>query len=172
MGIDPDGVMTPVLHLAALGHVAVGEERRVRGLIGLNTHRIARQYVRPVEEIGDGAEALCLALRAEAAAGHVEPFEMRVVRWADAGDDVEIEGGGRGVDGQLAGLDEILICRQRRAIDGDALQFEPFALQHQRRRFSAHTAHMAARRHDRRFGIKREDERNLVDQIGRGRVLA
>ncbi len=52
---------------------------------------IARHHVGPVDEIGDAAEALGLALRAEIAAGLVETAQARVVLRLDAGLDVERE---------------------------------------------------------------------------------
>ena len=46
--------------------------------VGLDTHREARKHIRAVRPEGDLAEALGLALGAEAPAGHVEPVERLV----------------------------------------------------------------------------------------------
>ena len=58
--------------------VAVGKQHREFSLIGLQRDRVAGHHVRAVEEPCDLAEALCFALRAEHAAGLVQPFQRGV----------------------------------------------------------------------------------------------
>ncbi len=131
MRIDPNGEVRAALHVAAFGQIAVGEQRRVGGFIGLDADRVARHDVWAVERIGDCAEPLGFALRAEAAARHVEAFEMRVRRRRNARDDVEAERRGRIVDYEPARLDVVLIGGQILSVDRNTLQLEPFAVENQ-----------------------------------------
>jgi hypothetical protein len=92
-----------------------------------------------------------------------------VRRGIDPRDDVEPKSGRRLVDHQPAGFDAVLARVQRIAVDGDALQIQPLAMQDQRRGRADLAPHMAARRDQRRVGVEREDQRDLVDQVsGRG----
>ncbi len=70
-GIAPQGPVPAIGGVPAVDAVAVGQEARIGGLVGVHPHGEARQHVGPVGEVGDLAEALGLALGAEAAAGHV-----------------------------------------------------------------------------------------------------
>ncbi len=61
----------------ATQEVAVGEQERVRSLVGDDVDRIDGQHIRAVREIGDAAEAFGFALRAVDA--------VRAVRGPSAG---------------------------------------------------------------------------------------
>ena len=67
--IVPDREMPAVPGTSPLrDEIAVGEQHRRFGFVGLDARRVDRHHVRPVEEIGDAAEAFGLALRAVGAA--------------------------------------------------------------------------------------------------------
>jgi hypothetical protein len=70
--VGPFGPVAAIGLVAAGDRVAVGEQHRVGGLVGVQGDHVDRHDVRPVEEPGDTAEALCLALREIAVLGTVE----------------------------------------------------------------------------------------------------
>ena len=76
--VVPDREMPAAGQVAALAQIAVGEQHRRLGLVGLDAGGVDRHHVRPVGEIGDAAEALGLALRAIGAARPVEAEELGV----------------------------------------------------------------------------------------------
>src|SRR5678816_1752297 len=78
-GVVPAGEVAAVVEFALLDQVAVGEQHRVGGLVRPDQHRVLGHYVRPVEEEGDAAKALGLALSEEAAPRGVEPREPGVL---------------------------------------------------------------------------------------------
>ena len=90
--IAPDCVVASGdVGVARAFEIAVGEQNRRLGAIRLQTHAIGREHVRPVEEIGDAAEPLGLALRAIGGAGAKEPHELGVGRRIEARLDLELE---------------------------------------------------------------------------------
>ena len=92
-----------------------------------------RQHVRPVEEIGDAAEALGLALRAVDAARPVKPGELGVGRRIDQRLDLQRERPMRRLrDGEAVRRRDIAVGRQRRAVDLERDQRQPFAVECQR----------------------------------------
>jgi hypothetical protein len=80
VGVVPDRVVPAVFQNAVLDAVAVRQQQRRILHARLDAHRVDRQNVRPVEEIGDAAEALRLALRAIGAGRAVEPHQLLVGR--------------------------------------------------------------------------------------------
>ena len=70
---------------------------------------------------------------------------MRVASGSDAGDDVQPECSRRRIDNQLLVFNTVSVAGQRFAVDGDALQFEPLAIEHQRAGRVALAAYVAAR---------------------------
>ena len=133
--VVPDGVMAAVAEITALGRVAVRQEDRGGGTVGLDADPVGRQHVGAVEEIGDAAEALGLALGAPDAVGAVEPHQLGVLFRHDAGRDVEKEAvAGRGLaDRQPVGRRRIGIGLEHGAIEGKAGQGQLVAVEHQRR---------------------------------------
>ena len=95
--------------------------------------RVARHHVGPVEEVGDAAEALGLALRAVDAVRHVETRQRGIgLRIAD-GLDLETEGLLRHAgDGERARRDHIGVCSERHAIQQDGGQRDVLAVEDQR----------------------------------------
>ena len=84
--VVPDGVM-PVRAFdgAALDQVAVAEKDRRLVAVGLDARGVDAEHVGTVEEIGDAAEALGLALGAVIAARAVEAHELGVRGRVDLG---------------------------------------------------------------------------------------
>jgi hypothetical protein len=99
-----------------LHQVAVGEQVAER-LVGLDPHGEAREHVGPVGPEGDLAEALGLALGAEAAAGHVEAFQRLVVLRIDLDLGLQDEGVRDVRDGQEFFVDGAIGAGQPAAVD-------------------------------------------------------
>ena len=79
---------------AALDGIAVGEQHRGLVAVGLDARGVGGEHVGPVEEVGDAAEALGLALRAIDAAREVEAGQRLVGLRVAVGDGLEREGAG------------------------------------------------------------------------------
>ena len=123
----------PALGLARPGRVAVRQQHRKLRLVGDDRRRIARHYIRPVDEIGDPAKALGLALGAEIAARHIEPGQRGVFVGRNEGFDVEGEGIRHVVDDQPAfGRQPIAVRPQRLAIERHRDQLQLLAVELQR----------------------------------------
>ena len=90
-GIAPERVMPAAVELAGLDRIAIAEQHGRLGDIGLDARRIDAQHIRPIEKIGDAAEALRLALRAIGGAGAIEPGQLRIGGRVDLGLDLEDE---------------------------------------------------------------------------------
>ena len=71
--------MAAVVQLGGLDQVAVGQQHRVPSLVGAEGDRVDRHHVGAVQEVGDAAEALGLALREEAAARGVQARQRGVL---------------------------------------------------------------------------------------------
>ena len=106
------------------------------GLVGAQRDRVDRHHVGPVEEVGDAAKALGLALREEAAARGVEPRQLGVLVGRAGVADLERErrraAGPARVDHEHARLR----CRNETlcAVDQHAREVEILAVQAQRLR--------------------------------------
>ena len=142
-------------------------ERRVR----FDADGEAAEHVRAVREPGDLAEALGLALGAEAAAGHVEAFQGLVVLRIDLDLGLEREGGGHVGDGQKLAVDGALVLGQRAAVDGDRDRLQPLAVELQRLGVIAVAADLQLRLHPRRVRREVEAKMDLVDQVGRRAIV-
>ena len=91
-GVVPHGEVAPVIEIAALHRIAVGQQDRETLLWGLDADAVARHHIGPVEEVGDAAEALGLALRAVDAVRHVETRQRGIGLRIAGGLDLEKEG--------------------------------------------------------------------------------
>ncbi len=132
--IDPFRPMPPVVGLARAGRVAVRQQHRKPRLVGGDRRRVAGHHIRPVEEIGDPAEAFGLALGAEIAARHVEAGELGVALGRNAGLDLEGECVGRLLDDQPALLRQsIAVGAERLAVEPQCNQLQRLAVEMQRR---------------------------------------
>ena len=98
----------------------------------LDAHGEARQHVGAVGPEGDLAEALGLALGAEAAAGHVEAFQRLVGLRIDLDLGLQREGVRRVRDGQELAVDGVLARAEHAAVDGDRDGLQPLAVEPQR----------------------------------------
>ncbi len=81
----------------AVDRIAVGQQNRRLPLVGLESHPVAGKDVRPVEEIGNPAETLRLALRAIDAVAEIKPAQRAVGLGCAAVGDFEFEGLLRGL---------------------------------------------------------------------------
>jgi hypothetical protein len=129
--VVPAREVAAVVELAFLDQVAVREQHRIRRLVGADQHRVLGHHVGPVEEEGDAAEALGLALREEAAARGVEAREAGVLLRRAGVADLERERAlGRVVDDEHA----VLVAERHRFAVGEAArQDDVLAVQAQRR---------------------------------------
>ncbi len=175
-GVFPPGQVTAVVQRRGLDEVAVGQQHRVAGLVGAQRDRVDRHHVGAVEEVGDAAEALGLALREEAAARGVEARQRGVlVRRAGVADLQREVRVGHVVDDQLMAF---LAEGHALAVDQHAQQVELLAMQAQRavrHRGVALQAHLAG---DQRLGrieveaqvdgADPEDRRDVVGAADQG----
>ena len=89
--IVPDGKMAAVVQFALFHQVAVGQQHRIQPLVAPQRHAVSSHDVRPVEEIGDAAEALGLALREETALAHEQALQLGVLFGGAGGENFELE---------------------------------------------------------------------------------
>ncbi len=174
-GIVPDGEMAAAGEVAGFDEIAVGEQHRRVGFVGLDARRVDRQHVRPVEEIGDAAKALGLALGAIGAAGAVEPHQLRIGGRIDQRHDFKTKRPVRRLrDDQAVRRRRVGVCRRGRAIDGQSCEFESVAIEQQRcRRGGLRIGpHVEGRAYSCRRRMKRNVEIDGLDQpIGRAIIL-
>ena len=134
MRVVPDREMPAAGQVAALDQVAVGEQHRRFGFVGLDARRVDRHHVGPVGKIGDAAKTLGFALRAIGAARAIKAGKLGVGRRVDQRFDFEREGPVRRLrDGQAIGRRNIAFGRQRGAVELERHQRQPVAVEHQRR---------------------------------------
>ena len=113
--------MPAARQIAALDQIAVGEQHRSFGVVGLDARGVDRHHVRAVGKVSDAAEAFGLALRAIGAAGAIEPHELRVGgridRWSRSRAGTRRCGGCAIV--RLSGVATYASVGKRRAVDRD-----------------------------------------------------
>jgi len=109
--------------------IAVGEKDRVFPAVRAHRRRIARHHVGPVDEPGDAAEALGLALGDEAVLRRIEAFELRVLLRHDARHRFEGERIRHIVHGECFRRD--VVARGRR-VHAHRDELELVAVEHQR----------------------------------------
>jgi hypothetical protein len=114
-----------------LDQVAVAQQHRVAGLVGAQRDGVDGHHVGPVQEVGDAAEALGLALREEAAAAGVQARQLGVLVGRAGVADLQREALGRRrvVDHQFA---VFVAERHALAVGQHAQQVQAFAVQAQR----------------------------------------
>jgi hypothetical protein len=102
----PNGEVPAGAGGVAVSHgIAIREQHGGRGFIRLDAHGVDREHIGAVDEIGDAAEALRLALRAVGAARTVEAGKGGVRLRVAERDDLEGEGlRGRLGDGERSFL--------------------------------------------------------------------
>jgi hypothetical protein len=93
---------------------------------------VTRHHIGPVEEVGDAAETLGLALGTEIAAGGVQTGQFGVVLWADTRRDAQLETVRDPMDGQAVCVCPIFGTGQSPLVQMQGFQFQPLAVQQQR----------------------------------------
>ena len=121
------------VNVSTLEWIAVGQKHRKAVARRLDTHPEARHHIRPVVVIGDAAEALGLALRAEHAVRHVEPGQFRVGGGITRADDLKRKGRWRNAgDGQGRVGYGVRVGRTWLAVDRDTFEGDLFTIENQR----------------------------------------
>ena len=174
-GVAPDRVVAlAAVEHAALQQVAVRQEDRCLVGVGLDAHRVGGEHVGPVEEIGDAAEALGLALGAVHVVGAVEARERFIGLRVDEGDDLERERASRGLQQGEPGVAELVVLlAERGAAERDRGKLKVFSVEPKRPGPAADVwvgAHREAGAHARARLVEVEVERDRVDEVG-GRTI-
>jgi hypothetical protein len=130
--VFPLGPMAASGQFTAAGRVAVGEQHRAGGAVGLDGDGVARHHIRPVRKEGDAAEALRLALREVVAAGEVEAGELRIRLGRDLYECLQYEGVRHILDPQSAGREgDDAVGGQQRSIQAGGEQHQLLPIQFQ-----------------------------------------
>ena len=170
--VGPLGEVAAVFQRALLDQVAVGQQHRVRGLVGAQRHGIHGHHVGTVQEIGDAAETLGLALGEERALAHIQAHELGVLGGRAGGEDFQIDG--------VAALGQVLqhelvavhLERGAAAVDQHARKVQFIAVQAQRlRRHLGVAAHAHLVEHAGLGRIEIEGQVHGVDPPGRSLVV-
>ncbi len=130
-GVVPGGEVAPALFVTAVHRVAVGEQQRVSGPVGVDGGGEPAEHVRPVREEGDAAEAFRFALGAVHAVGAVQPFQGGVALRMDAhlGSQGELFRHAR--HREPAFLEPVVRLAERTVVHAQGKQLQMFAVQHQ-----------------------------------------
>ena len=130
-GIFPHRSMPASAQRLAGEQIAVAQQYRAAGKIGVDGDAIDRHHVGTIGEPGDFAKTLGLALRAEQPSRAVQPLQRGVVLGADADPGFERAAGGRGRDTQTLGLDGVGVGGQRGAVEThfEGVEFDPVKFQ-------------------------------------------
>ena len=114
--------------------ISIGEQHRRVGLLGLDAGGVDRHDIGTVEEVGDAAKALCLALGAVDRARTIEAHELGIGGWIDDGLDLQPERAVRRLrDGEPVGGRDELFGRKRRAVEFQPPQVQRIAIERERR---------------------------------------
>ena len=155
--------------------IAIGEQHRRVGLLGLDAGGVDRHDVGTVEEIGEAAEAFRLALGAVDRARTIEAHELGVGGWVDDGLDLQPERAVRRLrDGEPVGGRDELFGRKRRAVEFQPPQVQRIAIERERRRGRAVPVgpQRQGRAHPRRGRIELYVEFHRLDQpVGRAVIF-
>ena len=170
--------VVPLGHVAAArqcrvaGGIAVRQQDREAGAVGDHPHAIDRHVVGPVIGIGDAAEALGLALRAEHAVGHVETRQRRVGGGVDLDRCVDAEPrGGRVADDELIGRDLEGGLVEGAAVKLDVDEFQLLSVEDKRSPVVALAFDMDRGKYPGCRFIEVELELGARDAVGRGPVV-
>src|SRR4029078_8000746 len=133
-GVVPNGEMPAGAGHVAMSHrVAVREQHGGRGLIRLDAHGVDREHIGAVDEIGDAAEALRLALRAVGAARKVEAGKGGVRLRIAKRNNLEGEGPRWHFgNGERSFRQLIVSWWERLAVEHNALELQGLAVEHTR----------------------------------------
>ena len=129
-GIVPNREMAAFRQGAGVQAVAVGEEHRATGLIGLDAHAEAAEQIRAIGVKGDAAKAHRLALSGEHATTHIQPLQAGVGRGVNPHPAAQTKWLRRGLmQHQPGGLEGVGLRRQRHAIERELQQLQLHPLQ-------------------------------------------
>ena len=166
--------MAALGQVAGVGQVAVGQQHRVARLVGAQRDGVAGHHVGPVEEVGDAAKALGLALREEVATAHEQAHELAVLLGVAGGEDFQLER--RGAFGQVLQHQGLALHAEAAGLAGQhhARQVQLVAIQAQRlRRHVGVAAQAHAVEHAGLGGVEVESQVNRLDpERGRRVVLS
>jgi len=132
--VVPDREVSAIRQIAVIHEVAVGEQHRTGFPVGDDGHRVDRQHIGPVREVGDGAESLGFALGAVHAPGTVEAFQEGVVLGPDFGGHLKAEGGRDTRNGQPFTVHRIAVFGQGGAVKSDTDERDALTVQPERPR--------------------------------------
>ena len=166
--IIPDRKMAAIIHIACLAGRAVCQQDRIGFLVRCHAHSEAAHHVGAVRIEGDAAEADGFTLGAEAATGHVEARQRRVLGRGDLdlGDEGEIV---RHIcQRQPGGGQRDRIIRHRLAVNRNRFQIQRFAVQFEGRVRIAGPPDLQIRPHQGRIRMKVEPQIHLLDFEGIG----
>ncbi len=163
--------MSPAGQGAAVHQIAVGEQSRTGRGVGFHPDREARQHVRAVGPVGNLAEPLGLALRAEPAPRHVETFQRSVARRVDLDLGLEREGVRDLGDGQMFVGDYVGPLAQRLSVNAQGQQLQANAVQDQRAVVVAAASDFECRPDPGCGRFEREIQVHRVHQEGGGTVV-
>ena len=169
--IFPGREVPAAVQRAAVDQVAVGQQHRRQRLVGHDAGRVARHHVGTVEEVGDAAEALGLALRAEKFARFIETGQLGIVLRPRARRDLQGKAVGHAADRQR--LRRHLMV-DRPAIEADRHEVHLLAVEHQisgLRRGPGIAPHRKTRHDVGRFRRKRNIEIHGLDQERWRRII-
>jgi hypothetical protein len=175
VGIAPDRVvpLAPV-ERAPLQRIAVGEQYRGLAAVGLYARGVSGKHIRAVEEVGDAAEALRLALRAVDSARQVEAGERLVGLRVAINGGLEREGPRRQVaDHQLLVGHLVFAGAQLAPVEAHALELDRLAVEPQGPRLAGVcriALDLQACAHPRARRVQRHIEVDRVDQVA-GRLV-
>ena len=141
------------------------------GPVRLHPHPEGAEHVRAVGIIGDLAEALRLALGAEAAAGHVEALQRRIAFGIDLHLGGEDEVIGDPAQGQVLVRPGQPLHGHGHVIDGHRHHLQPHPVQHQRRIGLAGAGHGQPGPDPGGVGREGDVQLDAVDAEGKGPVV-
>ena len=153
--VFPLGKVAAIVQGALVHQVAVAQQHRVLGPVGAQYHGVSGHHIRAVQEVGDAAKALGLALGEKGVVADEQAHQLGVLDGRAGGEDLQIKrtvvDAGQVLQHQLAAFD---LEGGALAVDQHARQVQLFAVQAQR--LGGHVG-VAAHAH-------------LVEHAGLGRV--
>ncbi len=170
--VVPGGVVAAIVQVAAGHQVAVGQQHRPARLVGAQGDGVDGHHVRAVQEVGDAAKALRLALGEEVAAAHEQAHQLAVLLGRAGGEDLQLE---RRVAGRQVFQHQGLAVQAERAglaAQHDAREVQLVAIQPQRlRRHAGVAAQAHAAEHAGLGRIQVDGQLDAVDPEGRRGVV-
>ena len=172
--IVPAHEVPPVAGVAGADPVAVGQQHGIAFAVGHQRHRVDGEDVGPVGKVGDPAEALGFALRAEHPRRHVKALQRHVGGGLDRRLHGEFAALGRVDDRECVVGEPVAGRRQRHPVERDADVLLLLAVEDERRRGVGVDGRIAAERERRAdagpLRVEVEPEVEAIDQE-RGRPV-